>query len=362
MKNIIFVVGARPNFMKVAPILKEIQNNYSKEFCPMVVHTGQHYDFNMSDIFFEQLKIPINPVCFNIGSGSHAWQTAEIMKEFDTYLNNVSKISLVVVVGDVNSSMATALVAAKKHIPIAHIEAGLRSFDKHMPEEINRIIIDSISDILFTTEPSANMNLMDENRKNVTYYVGNVMIDSLIDKMSEIDSIKKYQEYDLCYKNYILMTLHRPSNVDNENKFKSIISTIDKISCMYPVLFLVHPRTKKKIKEFNISLKNIICEEPMGYIENINLMKNAKLVITDSGGIQEETSFLQIPCVTLRGNTERPVTVIMGTNVIAGTDEKLYEKFIINALERKSFSKIPLWDGQASKRIMNILNLILNKE
>jgi UDP-N-acetylglucosamine 2-epimerase (non-hydrolysing) len=355
MKNIIFVVGARPNFMKVAPLLKEVLK-YSAKFNPILIHTGQHYDFNMSKIFFEQLNISLKPICFNIMSGSQTQQTAEIMIKFEEYLKT-SIIDLVIVVGDVNSSLATALVAAKKNIPIAHIEAGLRSFNKEMPEEINRIIIDSLSTLFFTTEPSADENLEIEGHKLHIYRVGNVMIDTLKNNLSLSRKMKSFSKFNLAKKDYIFMTLHRPSNVDNKEKLTSIIQMIDKIAEKHKVLFLIHPRTKNRIVEFDIQTKNIILKEPLGYLESINLMENSKLVITDSGGIQEETTFLGVPCVTLRKDTERPITQSHGTNIIAGEDETLYEQIICESLNKENVvNSIPLWDGNASKRIIKILN------
>jgi UDP-N-acetylglucosamine 2-epimerase (non-hydrolysing) len=361
MKNIVFIVGTRPNFIKVAPMLKEIQKKYSNKINPILIHTGQHYDFNMSDIFCSQLDIVLKPVCFNISSGTPAQQIGEIMKKFELYLKN-SNIDLVVVVGDVNSSMAASLVAAQAAIPIAHVEAGLRSFDKSMPEEINRIIIDSLSTFFFTTEPSADENLKLENHKTNIYRVGNVMIDALKNKLLLASKLNTYKKYNLIKKKYIVLTLHRPSNVDNKDKLFIILNTIKKISQSYKIIFLIHPRTQRKIKQFEFDLfnknENIIFEPPVGYLENLNLMKNSRLVLTDSGGMQEETTFLGVPCITLRKNTERPITVSYGTNIIAGDDESLYEQIILNTLIEKNIKKnikIPLWDGRAAQRIMKII-------
>ena len=356
MKNIIFVAGARPNFAKVVPVLKEINKSYSIKFNPVLVHTGQHYDFNMSIIFFEQFGISLTPVCFNIGSGTHAQQTAAVMTKFEEYLARSPKVDFIVVVGDVNSSMAAALVAAKANITIVHIEAGLRSFDRTMPEEINRMIIDSVSTIFFTTEPSADANLISEGHNTNIYRVGNVMIDTLKSNLKASRKLDIYERYGLQRGKYILMTLHRPSNTDTKEKLGSIINIMDKIAKKSAVLFLVHPRTQKRMGQFKINPKYIICEEPLGYLETINLMENARLVVTDSGGIQEETTFLGIPCVTLRRNTERPITVSCGTNIIAGNEDN-YEQTILESLTKvKQTVNIPLWDGKASERIMRILD------
>jgi UDP-N-acetylglucosamine 2-epimerase (non-hydrolysing) len=357
----VFVVGARPNFMKVAPIIKEIQANYAEKFCPVLIHTGQHYNTNMSKIFFEQFDIKVVPIHFHVGSGTHAIQTGEVMRKFESFLETFPGVDLVVVVGDVNSSMAAALVASKANVPVAHVEAGLRSFDKAMPEEINRIIIDSISSIFFTTEPSADDNLWFENHKKHVYRVGNVMIDNLKNNLLAARKLNLYEKYGLNKGEYILLTLHRPSNVDNKDKLASILKIIGEVSQQCKVLFLVHPRTEKKMGQ--LSLANIILEQSLGYLENLSLMENAKLVITDSGGIQEETTFLGTPCVTLRKNTERPITVTHGTNIIAGDNESLYKQIILDRLEQKNMKKMPihLWDGYASQRIMKILDKMFER-
>lgn len=357
MKNIVFVVGARPNFAKVVPMLKEISAEYANKFRPVLVHTGQHYDFYMSHIFFEQLGISLTPVYFNVGSGTHAQQTSKVMEKFEKYLMSSPKIDFVIVVGDVNSSMAVALVAAKANVPIVHVEAGLRSFDRSMPEEINRIVIDSVSTIFFTTEPSADSNLRREGHSMNIHRVGNVMIDTLKDNLKFSRRLSIHERYGLKHQEYILLTMHRPSNVDNKTKLALLVETIDEISEKCTVLFLTHPRTQKKMDQFGLVTKNIICERPLGYLETLSLMEDAKLVVTDSGGIQEETTFLGVPCVTLRENTERPITVSHGTNVVAGDDISKYKQVILEALSQgRQMSDIPLWDGQASKRIMKILD------
>lgn len=357
MINIVFVVGARPNFMKVAPMLKEIQKNYAWSINPILVHTGQHYDFNMSNIFFEQLGVSKSPVCFGIGSGTHAYQTGEVMRKFEEFLETTApKIDLVVVVGDVNSSMAAALVAAKANIPVAHVEAGLRSFDREMPEEINRIVIDSVSTLFFITEHSADENLRFEGQTEYVYRVGNVMIDTLVDKLPAARALDAYKTYGLDKGEYILLTMHRPSNVDDKEKLTSILKTVDEISQEHKVLFLAHPRTQKQMKGFGIVAENVIIEDPLGYLETLSLMENAKLVLTDSGGMQEETSFLGIPCITLRENTERPITIYGGTNTLVPNSDDLYEKVVsILSLSEPREVNLPLWDGKTSERIMKII-------
>jgi len=362
MKNIVFVVGTRPNFVKIAPLLDEAQKNYLELINPILVHTGQHYDANMSDIFFDQLNISISPICFNIGSGTPAQQIYEIMDKFSDFFKTAPVIDMMIIVGDVNSSVAAALAATKANIPIAHVEAGLRSFDKTMPEETNRIIIDALSYLFFTTEPSADENLRSEGHKENIYRVGNVMIDSLKKNITLSKKINAYSKYDLKRKNYIFSTIHRVSNIDNERKLSCILKAIRKVSGECHVLLSTHPGTHKKINEFHLNTDGVTLIDSVGYLESLNLIANAKMVVTDSGGIQEETAFMGIPCVTLRKSTERPITVDCGTNVIAGDDEDQYERIILETLSNlstKNASKIPLWDGKASERILKVLIKIL---
>lgn len=356
--KIITVVGARPNFMKVAPLYKEISKY---DFINhMICHTGQHYDYKMSKVFFEDLELPIPDLYLSIGSGSHSEQTGKIMIEFEKVLLKHSP-DLVIVVGDVNSTLACSLAAVKLGIKIAHIEAGLRSFDMSMPEEINRLLTDTISDYLFVTEESGVNNLVIEGKKaDKIFLVGDVMIDNLIYYLIKTnDKILEY--YDLRKSQYTLVTLHRPGLVDNPHKLNDLIEILNKLSSKQKIFFPVHPRTKKNFysNELKIS-ENIIISEPVGYLDFISLMKNAQIVLTDSGGIQEETTYLGVQCVTVRDNTERPITVEVGTNHLAGTDMANVYKIIKSILEGNiKKGNIPeLWDGKAAKRIVELL---LNK-
>lgn len=370
MKKIISVVGARPNFMKMAPIHKQLLKHKSK-VVHKIVHTGQHYDKKMSDVFFKELELPKPDIYLGVGSKSHAEQKAHIMIEFEKVLLK-EKPDLVLVYGDVNSTIAASLVSSKilnskgKTIPVAHIESGLRSFDRTMPEEINRMVTDVISDYLFVTEPSGVKNLKHEGIQNSKiYFVGNTMIDSLIFYMKKI--MRSVILSELCIsKNYFaLITLHRPSNVDVKNNLKKILRIFKNINKENPgldIVFSVHPRTIKmldkfKLKSFFEEINNLIIAEPFGYFDFLNLISNSKFILTDSGGIQEETTYLKIPCITLRSNTERPITVKTGTNIICGLDEKLITG-IIKKIESGKFKKgkIPeLWDGKAAERIVNAL-------
>lgn len=367
--KVILVGGARPNFMKIAPIWWEMKK-FPKRFKPVILHTGQHYDKNMSDLFFEDLELPKPNIYLGVGSASHATQTAKIMIEFEKLLVK-EKPELIVVVGDVNSTLACSIVAAKLGIPIAHVEAGLRSFDRTMPEEINRIVTDSLSDFLFTTCEDANENLRREGIPDEKiYFVGNVMIDTLIRLKSEarLKAKIKIDEQD-----YALLTLHRPHNVDDRDVFRNILQALREISRKIPIIFPAHPRTQKRIKSFGyeeyfnlldlnptntINSKNsIILLNPLSYLDFLNLTTNAKLILTDSGGIQEETTYLGIPCLTIRENTERPVTIREGTNILVGADK---DKIINESLKilngRRKTGRIPkAWDGKAAQRIVKIL-------
>jgi len=365
--KIILVAGARPNFMKIAPLIWELKkrqiNLNENELEYLFVHTGQHYVNEMSDIFFKDLDLPLPNINLNVGSASHAVQTANIMIRFEKVCIK-EQPDIVIVVGDVNSTIACTLVATKLGIKTAHVEAGLRSFDRTMPEEINRILTDSISDYLFTTGEDANKNLLTEgiDKENI-YFVGNIMIDTLLSLKKKAVKEQIFKKYGLNEKNYAVLTLHRPSNVDKKASLEKILKAIKKISNKIPVLFLVHPRTRKFIENFNLLSKyndsySIIFKKPSGYLEFLNLMINAKFVLTDSGGIQEETTVLRIPCLTLRKNTERAVTVKMGTNTLVGDNEKKIltnvEKIMKNVY--KSGYKIPkYWDGNTARRIINII-------
>ena len=362
MLKILNIAGARPNFMKVAPIYAEMKRRPA-EFVPMIVHTGQHYDAAMSDSFFDDLGMPKPDVYLGVGSGSHAVQTAKIMTEFEPVVLR-EKPDWVLVVGDVNSTIACALVCAKLGVKVAHVEAGLRSRDRAMPEEINRILTDSISDILFTTSQDADLNLAQEGiPAERVRFVGNVMIDSLVDHLKVAEGSKVREELSLQEKQYAVLTLHRPSNVDDKQVFSGILDALLKVSERLPIIFPVHPRTRAKIKEFgfsdSVAHSNIRLIDPLGYLDFMRLYSGAKLVLTDSGGLQEETTVLGIPCLTLRHNTERPITIEMGTNVLVGTDPEKIKQAAFDVLENDSSvrnTKIPpLWDGKTAGRICDEL-------
>ena len=362
--KILLIAGARPNFMKIVPLIWEInkRKEVQKKIKCKFIHTGQHYDIQMSDIFFKDLNLPSPDINLGVGSATHAVQTASIMIKFEK-ICEAERPDLIVVVGDVNSTIACTLVAVKLGIKVAHVEAGLRSFDRTMPEEINRILTDSISDYLFTTCEDANKNLIKEGiNKEKIYFVGNIMIDTLLNFKKKAEEKQSYKKFGLNKKKYAVLTLHRPNNVDNKPSLEKIIGTIKKISHKIPLLFPIHPRTKRSIKDFNLysminNSNSIILSRPLGYLEFLNLMINARFVLTDSGGIQEETTALKIPCLTLRKNTERPITVKIGTNTLVGDDER---KILINVEKilknnYKNSYKIPkYWDGNTSKRIIDI--------
>lgn len=363
MKKIISVVGARPNYMKVAPLYKAFQK-YPDKVKNLICHTGQHFDEKMSKIFFEELELPAPDYFLGVGGGGHAEQTAKIIVEFEKVLL-VEKPDLVLVVGDVNSTMACSIVASKLNIKVAHVEAGLRSFDRTMPEEINRLITDVIADYLFVSEKSGMINLKNEGiSDDKVFLVGNVMIDSMVQQSEKIEQSKIIDELGLEKLKYVLVTFHRPSNVDSLLKLKEIISLLNSIATFRKVVFPVHPRTKKNIREFALSdllNKNVILTDPIGYIEFQKLTKYAELIITDSGGIQEESSFLNIQCITVRDNTERPVTVDVGTNQLIGTDLEKVKIAAIDVLNgKKKKGQIPeLWDGKTAERITQIILDIL---
>jgi UDP-N-acetylglucosamine 2-epimerase (non-hydrolysing) len=410
MMKIMTVVGARPNFMKAAPIIEAIrrhnlnlsaesQSSLGKEGLELIrhvlVHTGQHYDSAMSDSFFADLNLPVPEVHLGVGSGSHAVQTAEIMRKFEEVLLK-ERPDVVVVVGDVNSTLACALVAAKSSFDasgtrplIAHVEAGLRSFDRTMPEEINRLLTDQLSDLLFVTEESAIRNLAREGiSSEKVHFVGNTMIDSLLTYKDKAESSLILDRLGLrmplaqdgaprSILPYALLTLHRPANVDGRETFLNILEGLGELAREYPVVFPAHPRTRNRVKELDLqgyfasnganvgsegrgaccASNGIHIIEPLGYLNFLCLMKNAALVVTDSGGIQEETTILGIPCVTVRENTERPVTVQSGTNVIAGTSRERIEVAIQRQMhDRKAGNGTPKkWDGEAAQRIIDVL-------
>ncbi|MCJ7802256.1 MAG: UDP-N-acetylglucosamine 2-epimerase (non-hydrolyzing) [Candidatus Marinimicrobia bacterium] len=352
--KLIHVVGARPNFMKAAPVWSAIHR--MTNFNQILVHTGQHYDRLMSKVFFKELQMPTPDHNLNIGSDSHARQTAAIMIKFEELVNELDP-NMVLVYGDVNSTVAAAMVCSKLMIPFAHIEAGLRSFDRRMPEEINRLITDQLADLLFTPSMDGDVNLNNEGIPNSKIHcVGNVMIDTLVKLLPKADKPNRFKDL----KQYVLVTLHRPSNVDDFESLKSILQNLEITSNSIPIIFPVHPRTKKIITANNLDIiKNINFHliEPLGYLEFLGLMKNATAVITDSGGIQEETTYLDIPCITLRENTERPITISLGTNQLIGKDYNKLPNLINDAInvKKRSNTIIPLWDGKASDRIAEIL-------
>ena len=354
------IVGTRPNFMKIASLVEEFKKQGIDH---VLVHTGQHYDEKMSDLFFNELRIPRPNINLNVGEGNSLAQIGEIKKKLKKYLKNI-KPDIVVVVGDVNSTLAGAEAAHESGFKIAHVEAGLRSFDNTMPEEFNRVETDKISDFLFTTEVSGNKNLLNEGvSKDKIFFVGNVMIDTLLKHKERAKMSGILSKLNLDKGNYAVLTLHRPANVDGKKGFENIISILEKIQEKIKIVFPVHPRTAKNIKLFGLgkkmkSMRNLIITQPLGYLDFIHLMANSKLVLTDSGGIQEETTVLRIPCITLRNSTERPVTVEHGTNLLVSTDvhNVIEESLKVIDGKFKNGRKIPkLWDGKASQRIVRIL-------
>lgn len=355
--KILHVVGARPNFMKIAPIMQEMQQ-YPDKFSQLLVHTGQHYDDNMSKVFFDELGMPVPNINLNIGSGSHAWQTAQIMLHFEPILLEY-KPEWIFIPGDVNSTLACALVASKIGVKIAHVEAGLRSFDRSMPEEINRLLTDQISDILFTPSSDADENLLREgiDPKKI-FFVGNVMIDTLVKLLPKASA--QWPSFSNKYNldEYILVTLHRPVNVDTEENLYEIMSALNELSAKLKVLFPVHPRTRDRIKKKNFNKnEKLIMIDPVGYLEFLALQTHAKLLLTDSGGIQEETTYLRIPCLTIRPNTERPITIKQGTNRLIPCKKEAITEAVETDLKIKQFSNpLPLlWDGMTSARIVSTL-------
>ncbi len=363
MLKVINVAGARPNFTKVAPLVTAMKLR-SAEFQPILVHTGQHYDATMSDAFFRDLEMPEPDVHLGVGSGSHAAQTAAIMQAFEPVVER-EKPDWVIVVGDVNSTIACALVATKLGVKVAHVEAGLRSRDRTMPEEINRLLTDQIADLLFTPSPDADANLIAEGiPAERIKLVGNIMIDSLLGNLERAQKSSVRADLDLQNREYAVLTLHRPSNVDEQGAFARILDALEEIAQRVPILFPAHPRTQKMIRELDLAarveeIENLRVIDPVGYLDFLQLLSGARLVLTDSGGIQEETAVLGIPCVTLRENTERPITVEMGANKIAGTDTAKIVEAANRALDKprnKSALRIPaLWDGRTADRILDAL-------
>ncbi len=388
----ILVAGARPNFMKIAPLVRAIHayNNLNGNIiCPLLVHTGQHYDVNMSESFFKDLNLPEPDVNLGIGSGSHGEQTGRVLIEFEKILFK-KQPDLVIVVGDVNSTLACTLASVKLHIPVAHVEAGLRSFDRSMPEEINRIVTDALSDYLFTPSPDGDENLLKEGiPQEKIYLVGDIMVDSLLFNLEQSKKRNILERLGIGQKvladnyppitDYCLLTLHRPSNVDNKRSLTRIVQGLLQISSRVPILFPIHPRTRKQVKTFRMESnfefypspdlgpkdyydsnglkRKIHCFEPLGYLDFLKLMAHAKIVLTDSGGMQEETTVLNIPCITLRDTTERPITITEGSNILVKDDPEKIIKEVTKFLEGSSLKgKCPsIWDGHTAERIVKIL-------
>ena len=363
MLKVLIVAGARPNFMKIAPIVAAMKRRPA-EFKPIIVHTGQHYDAAMSDAFFRDLDLPAPDVYLGVGSGTHAAQTAALMSSFEPVVLRENP-DWVVVVGDVNSTLACALVCAKLQIKVAHVEAGLRSRDRTMPEEINRLLTDQIADLLLTPSRDGDANLRAEGIPEARIrFVGNVMIDSLMMQLERARESKVLWTLGLAEEQYAVLTLHRPSNVDGQKSFVRILDALAQIAERLPIVFPAHPRTRKMIDELGLAgrvaeMPNLRWIDPLGYLDFLRLMSCARLVLTDSGGIQEETTVLGIPCITLRENTERPITVEIGTNTIAGTDTNKIVAAAISALDNppnKSQLRIPdYWDGHTAERILDVL-------
>ncbi len=355
--RVIAMVGARPNYMKVAPIWRELDKNNRVQ--KSLVHTGQHYDRNMSKVFFDDLRLPQPDVYLGVGSGSHGAQTGKVMHEMEKVFAG-DKPDLVIVVGDVNSTMAGALVAVKMGIPVAHVEAGLRSFDRTMPEEINRMVTDIVAELLFTTERNAEKNLLREGvEKGKIHFVGNVMIDSLDFYRPIAERSRILDTLSLEPGRYGLVTLHRPANVDRPEILESILGALIELGSECPLVFPAHPRTQKVLKDNKLKVppEKIRILDPIGYLDFVKLMMYSRIVLTDSGGIQEETTVLGIPCLTIRENTERPITTEIGTNRLVGVSAQRILEEGKRALEEPQSGTIPeLWDGKASQRIVRVID------
>jgi len=361
MLKIVNVVGARPNFMKVAPVIEEMRRR-SDRMLPLLVHTGQHYDEAMSDTFFEDLEIPRPDINLGVGSASHAVQTARVMIEFEQVLERHGP-DWVVVVGDVNSTLAATLVASKMAVRVAHVEAGLRSRDRRMPEEINRLVTDALADLLLTPSRDAGENLLREGiAPEKIRFVGNVMIDTLYRNLDRARSSPILERLGVEPGRFAVMTMHRPSNVDDRATLSGIFDALETIQRRIPLVFPVHPRTRARIEEFGFngigkSQPNLILTDPLSYLDFLKLFSNSRLVLTDSGGIQEETTALGIACLTLRENTERPITVTEGTNHVVGNDPQAIEREAMAALDQPAKpGRVPeLWDGHAALRIVDAI-------
>lgn len=364
--KIINVASARPNFMKVAPLLEEYKHHANIE--AQLLHTGQHYDYEMSKIFFDELRIPEPDHHLGVGSGTHAEQTAKVMTEFEKVLEQ-EQPDWVVVVGDVNPTMACTIVAQKMGVKVAHVEAGLRSYDRNMPEEINRVLTDSIADLLLTPSIDGNMNLIKEGiPQEKIRFVGNIMIDTLFTMRERSGKSAILNDLGVTAKGYVLVTLHRPSNVDQEETLSNFVEILEQTSENLPMVWPVHPRSENRAKQFGLwerlqDIEGLHLLEPVGYLDNVNLMNNAKLVLTDSGGIQEETTALGVPCLTARENTERPITIMEGTNTLVGTDKKEILGHIKKHLQdgaagTKELPKPLYWDGHTAKRIVEAIKAV----
>jgi UDP-N-acetylglucosamine 2-epimerase (non-hydrolysing) len=374
--KIMCVVGARPNMMKIAPLMAELRLH--DEIEAVLVHTGQHYDYSMSQVFFDQLQVPYPDYNLEVGSGTHYAQTADIMRKFGELVEE-DRPDMVVVAGDVNSTIACALVAAKEGIPVAHLEAGLRSFDRSMPEEINRVLTDALSDFLFTTEESGNWNLAHEGiSSDKVFFVGNLMIDSLVRSLATMPKGSLRTELGLDARPYAVLTLHRPSNVDHESQLEATLEAIAGIAQRLPIVFPAHPRTARNIEAAGIQcvrtwkggpipVTGVWMTPPASYLDFLGLMQRAVMVITDSGGVQEETTYLGVPCLTYRNATERPVTVSMGTNYVVGCDPQELRARAVELIEKVGSGRgnagfPPLWDGQTAPRIVQILKGALQRD
>ncbi len=363
-KNLTLVVGARPNFMKAAPLWRSLRERVT--WAVRLVHTGQHFDENMSQIFFDQLRLPKPDAYLNVNTGGAASQIAQVISALEAQFLEHPPLA-VCVFGDVNSTLAAAIAANKMGVPLAHVEAGLRSFDRKMPEEHNRIVTDMLSDFLFTPSPDADKNLLNEGvAKERIFKVGNIMADSLFAFRPEAEKLDTYLQFGLKRKEYGLVTLHRPSNVDDAGSLTEILAALREISKELPLLFPVHPRTREKIDDLEINSKDgrdrIRFTTPLSYLDFLNLTMNARIVLTDSGGIQEETTLLGVSCLTLRENTERPITISQGTNHLVGTSRRgIIDGFQAAMKEDKPSAKLPeLWDGKTAERIVDILFQNLN--
>lgn len=364
-KKVHLIVGARPNFMKMAPLYREFAK-YSEQFEVKLIHTGQHYDDRMSKFFFIDLLLPEPDEYLEVGSGSHGVQTARIMERYEKVLL-ADRPDLVIVAGDVNSTIACALDAAKLHIPVAHLEAGLRSWDRSMPEELNRLMTDAISDYLLIPSKDARFNLLQEGiPENKIYFVGNIMIDSLIQHRKKAENSNILAKLDLhkadnTRADFVLITMHRPSNVDNEDSLLILLNTFKQLSEKIRLIFPIHPRARKNMKKYNLendfeSITNLMLIDPIGYYDFMKLQMTAKFVVTDSGGIQEETTFFGIPCLTVRPNTERPITIVEGTNELVGLSaEKIMAESAKILQGNFKMGRIPqFWDGRTAERIVQI--------